>query len=337
MSVLKSYTMYINSAMRDFGSNSDYFGIYLKTPLYLSSKSNYFAVKVLSATIPYCFKQMPVSTISGNYRANGVTTNFSFVIPSGNYSITELLAYFRNKMIFLVNSLGISFNFTYDPVTGKATLSANPSVLTYIYVFTFTYSVAPLFWEAMGFVDTTILTFTCPTINNYATQTFLVSDRHVNVHPINRIYVRSDTLTQRVGNIESIVDHATDSDILANITIETAPNTYILYNNSSSNNVHLTNEIIDRLQFYLSSNKSYELSLDGLDWTLSLLIEEHVPPVFKKEDDESSKNPLSNPQNLEALRAIRQGILDDLAKQREALSQPVEGPAGTVDPIVPSL
>jgi len=271
MSVVKSYILYFNSENRsNTNQDTDYCSYILKTPIVLQSKEHFFTARVLTACIPYSFKQLPdTMVVSGSYLHSSVTTPISVSIPAGNYTILTLLQEFKDQLDAVGYAHNITFDFTYDSTTGFVTLGLTSNQT---YSFTFTYSSSPLFWKAMGFIPSSVLTF-----NN---TTDLVSARHVNVHPTNRIYIRSDSLSQPQGSYEWILEQSTDTDIICNIPIEGSPNTWILFDSGSSPSIQLTNESINVINMYLSSNIHYELSLGNMDWTCSIEITERVVPKY---------------------------------------------------------
>ena len=300
--IVKKYQIYLNSEFAEFRPYTDYVGWNLKNPILLSDPNNYFTCRVLQSAIPYSFKQFSGATINGYYSHSGVDTHFTLTLSSGNYSIIELLAEFQQQLELVPHSHTWTFNFTYDPIYSFATFAFS-SNQTYSFHFTYESN----FWKACGFLSTTTLTF--------SNSTTLTSDRHVNVHPINSVQIRSDTLFQINGNSESLVEYNDYSDILVQFYVYGSPNTWILSETSESNpDVRLKNKAIDFLRVYLSSNVNYRLNLNGLDWQLALEITEHSP--MRKD---TPQTPSQNEEALKALASIRENLIQELQSSRNNL------------------
>ena len=307
MSIVKSYILFFNSENRNnINDDSDYCSYILKTPIVLQSKEHYFTCRLLTACIPYSFKQLDAFNVSGTYTHNLVTTPISVNIPSGNYSILTLLQEFNDRLANISYPHAVSFKFTYDATNGFASLSV---ISNQSYTFNFNYNG---FWKALGFVSSSVLTISNSIV--------LTSARHVNVHPTNRIYIRSDSLTQPQGSYEWILEESVDSDIIANIPIEGSPNSWILYDSASSPTIQLTNETINQITLYLSSNVHYELSLGNLDWTCSLEITERVVPKYQAPTFQSmvvapSVEPAVAPEIQQELAQIKAELENDIQQK----------------------
>lgn len=305
--IVKTYQLYLSSEFADFKPYSDYCGWTLKNPIILSDENNYFTCRILQSAIPYSFKQFQGTTVSGNYVHSGVTTPFVLTISDGNYSIIELLAEFQTQLEAVPHSHTWNFNFTYDPIDSHCSFVFTSNQL---YQFNFTYSGGAVFWKACGFLSTDTLVFG----NNPATT--LTSSRHVNVHPINAIQIRSDTLFQINGNSESLVEVNDYSDILCQYYVYGSPNTWILSESGESQpRVMLKNKVIDFPRLYLSSNVNYRLNISNLDWSVVLEITEH-----ERRKVEQDVNPRQNEDAMRALASIRQQLIQELQANRNDLS-----------------
>lgn len=302
MPVVKKYQLYLNSEFADFKKGTDYVGYTLKNPIIKSKEANYFTARVLQSAIPYSFKQFPGATIAGAYVHNAVTYPFVLTISSGNYSIVELLAEFQQQLEAVSHPHTWTFTFTYDPISSFATFAFASNQ-----TFSFSFTYESNFWKACGFLPSSTLAFD--------NSTTLTSVRHVNVHPINAIQIRSDTLFQIVGNSESLVEANDYSDILVQFFVYGSPNTWILSETGESNpEVRLKNNLIDFVRVYLSSNISYKLDLNGLDWSFALEITEWMP-----EKTEEKMNSDQNESAMKALASIRENLIQELQSNRANL------------------
>jgi len=304
MSVVQSYNIYLNSENGTrVQTGSDYVRWDLITKLTLTDKHNYFRIRCLHANIPFSFYETPQININGSYTHLAVTTPFSFNIPAGNYSITELNTQFKNGLLSIPYPHNVDITITYTPSSGKNTyvFTSNQS-----FQFSFTYN---NYWRSAGFKTTDTLYF-----DNTTT---LTSTRHAIVNRINSLLVRSDVLTQHPGSQEMLADDLTimeTSDIIAKIPIYTGYNSYIIYQADESNPfVNITNQELTYIQLYLTPNNSYNLDLREGEWTCALNIQEIERP--KPE----SMNYQDNQDSLKLLAGLKEQILQDLENTRSQL------------------
>ena len=243
--VVKSYEIHISSSQRSSG-DSDYFSINFRKPFHLTDEKNTFRLRVVSAEIPYSFTQISNNIITGYYIVSDISYNFSFTITAGNYNVIDLLNHIkvRFNLINFPHKIN-SFNFIYDAISGKVSLG-----LTSSQPYTFHFNSANDIFTSLGFNSSTNLEF--------STSTILTSDKHVILNPINTLFIRSDNLIQLAT--EFILEKDVICDIISKIHIDTAPNTWIMYENQSAIPIYINNRIIDKIQLYLSSNKSYNLT-----------------------------------------------------------------------------
>ena len=305
MSVVKAYNLYLNSenGIR-LGTGSDYIKWNLQNKLMLTDKRNHFTVRVLHSNIPYSFKQTPHIIVVGSYVHSAVTYPFSFTIPAGNYSMTDLNKAFTNGF------LGLSHPHTWDlSVVYNSGLGKNTYTFTSNQPFTFSFTFNN-YWRSAGFKNSDTLSF-----SNVAG---LTSTRHPIVNRVNSLLVRSDNLTQDHGSQEILIDDLDTmevSDILAKIPIYTGSNSYIIYQGDESNPaVHITNQDISYIQLYLTSNISYTLDLNELEWTCALRIEE----IESKKPTEQMDYK-ENQDALQMLATIKESILQELETTRSQL------------------
>ena len=282
MTEIQRYHFFGNTRYREPGSAStDDCAFTVSPPFVLSSPANYFVALIGSAEIPATFNSINSTNnrlrFSIQIGAAPVTYQYA-VIPSGNYTANTLIAAYKTAMLAVVPGGPWTFRFglTYDVDTRKYTFGvtgAGGPGETFIAV-------------GIYFVDNEFLAkiFGCIDVSSavfgYQTSTYtnFIAITNVNTNPISSIYIRSTNLKQRL-NQESMVAGAKNdlSDILCKIQCMTPPGTYIFYNGELGLSARLTNQVIDRLELYLSDNSSFALNLHKNDWTFRLTFIEMAP------------------------------------------------------------
>lgn len=271
MSVVKEYQYYISSKQRDTGTSSD-FGIRVFPNISLVKQTNLFKITVVNATIPFSFSQVNDTNNIFYISYNSVT--YPVQIPNGNYNIKQLNSVITSGIISSVlSNTGDTIVITigYDLTTGKNTFTYNSGV-----------SSLPYGGKALTlFAGSTISKMLGITTNIVLTvgQT-VISNQKFDVNPILSLFIRSENLNQS-NNIESILEKSIQSDILAEIQLDTNPGSYITWSNSAMLGVFINNKVIDRIQLYLSSTDDYVLSLNNLEWSVMLLIQEIQPVSYE--------------------------------------------------------
>ena len=93
--IVKIHNLFINSSIRSSGVSND-FTIYLKSPLMLLNRNNFFRLKCGRVCIPNIFNQVNSSnsTLSVNISRPSVPFNLTsnIILSTGNYNIITLLA-----------------------------------------------------------------------------------------------------------------------------------------------------------------------------------------------------------------------------------------------------
>lgn len=202
--------------------------------------------------------------------SKGATTlNTTITLDEGNYNINNLLSQLSAQIVSKIYQLtGITpnLNFTYTKTTGKCNLTivGTDSTSTSL---TLNFGNNVQLGEFFGFVQNATLSY-----NNSNISTPAISTQNVNVNQINYICIRSSTLIQREC-YENVVEKDVYSDILAKVLVNVTPGSYILYDNGNLS-CDVANKVIDQINIYLSDNLSYDLSLYGLEWNLTLIIQE---------------------------------------------------------------
>jgi hypothetical protein len=288
--------------MRQSGSSNDFI-ISLKRPFTLINQLNYFRVRVDTAIIPHCIKQINSNNniLTYTYTKNSIVTNSSITLTAGNYNILTLLDELKAKL--LVNISNVTFTFTYNRNTGFVNLqmAATDGIPSFLLLNFASNSKLGLFFGIIG--DVTVTT-TAPA--------GITSSQNVNVNPITYLTIRCSTLKQSL-DFEYIVEKDTYSDVMAIVPINVLPGSFILYNNSPS--LDISNKVIDILNIYIADNMNYSLSLGNLDWSLSLIFDEigiNVPDHLL--NDINTTNP-----ELIALQKERDQLINEVEPMQKQL------------------
>jgi hypothetical protein len=263
--IVKIHNLFINSSIRSSGSSND-FTIYLRSPLMLMNRNNFFRLKCGRVCVPNTFNQINStnSTLSVTISRPSVpfTLTANIVLSTGNYNINTLLTELSSKLTSLGASNGITLktNFNYNKSNGKVDLSltaqdAIPTTITLNFVNNKTLG---LFF---GYTQNAVFSYTSTSYGN----------QYVNVNPITNIFIRC-SLPQR-ESYEYIIENGVETDIIAKIPIGNYySGSYIFFENSISY-CDLACQTIDTIQLYLTDNLSYSIDM-SLEWSLVLIIEE---------------------------------------------------------------
>jgi hypothetical protein len=263
--IVKIHNLFINSSIRSNGTSNS-FTIYLRSPLILLNRNNFFRLKCGRVCIPNIFNQINSnnSTLSVTIFRPSVPFNLTanITLATGNYSITSLLSELSIKLSALAasNSITLKTNFNYTKTTGKVDLSvtAQDALATTI---TLNFISNKTLGAFFGYTQNAVFSYTTTSYSN----------QYVNVNPITNILIRC-SLPQR-ESYEYIVDNGVETDIIAKVPIGNySSGNYIFYENSISY-CDLASQTIDTLDIYLTDNLSYSIDMN-LEWSLVLTIEE---------------------------------------------------------------
>jgi hypothetical protein len=287
MNIINEYTFFLNSKYKSSGINAAPVWN-LDECIILSDQNNYFECEVLNAEIPFSFKtiQAPNNIIPYTLIAtqDAINTSGSIVIPSGNYTIINLLGELRTQLetIVLPMQHQPTFIFTYDKESGKATLNTEISSGNHSMTLTLRWSQADVIAEYFGFSFETDSVLSYNT-SQVVTSTNYISPNHVNVSPITSLILRSDNLNQISKNQEILVEQKfTLSNILAKIYVNSYYNSWILWENDIGFSVRLTNKTIDYIQLYLTSQTYDYIIFDGVSWKATIRIREIETPMVSR-------------------------------------------------------
>lgn len=314
-SIIKTHHIFINSSMRTVGTTND-FVITLKNPLTLTNQRNHFQVMVGESMIPHTIQQVNASNSTVGYSFVKGATNYNGTITlgSGNYNINTLLTELSSKLssnILAMTTKIVNLSFSYNKTVAGVILSVigNDGIITTI---TIKFSTNLTLGGFFGFTQNAVFSYSSLNVSSNA-----LSDISVNVNPINYVYIRSSSLTQR-ESYENIVEKDVYSDILAKVAVNVAPGSYI-FTNGSDFVVDLDNKIIDQIALYLSDNLSYTLNLNGLPWSTHLIFTEigtNISDNLLMNSSEQVVNAPVNPVDNELLAQI-DSLKQEIANSKE--------------------
>lgn len=266
MSKVNEYLYYISSKQRESNSNSSSdFNMRIFPNLNLVKSTNYWKVYVLSATIPFSFKQ--VNIFNNTFYIEFNSNIIPITLPVGNYNIKDLSTQIATGIISACLPYDmINFTINYNLITGFCTFTYISSSLGIPTIKIFGNSTIS---EMIGInVDTTI---------NLGSS--VSGQLPFNVNPILSLYIRSSSLNQN-NNLESLFDRSKQTNILAEILLSENPNSFINWTNSENIGVRVNNKTLDSINLYLGSSDDNVLNLQGLNWSCLLLFEEWEPQTI---------------------------------------------------------
>ena len=349
------YSFYVDSNKRNAGTNTD-LDITLKQPITRLSADGQFIVSVSSISIPFSFYQLS-STSNLNqlpvFLKNAVDVsgrNTTLTLQQGNYTPYTLVTQLNSKLIEACQQTGISgftpftptFNTTYNTTTGFLTFALTGPAGCEIHLLFSTSSITQQLGGFFGVNGTDIVMTTLTTPS---------STKPCVLNPVNYLYLRSSL--KQFRNREWVVQSDDTSDILHRIPIATAQGTWIQYD-LPSEPVYIMNETIDTINFYLTSNLTYDsINLQGIDWSFAFNISEVARPKYTPISQTLAYNtfttmtPEERQKQLDELEAKKAKEIERLKRYRELLAgqTPEEdlkkaetpetpaGPTGTSEPM----
>ena len=317
--VIKSYVLYFNTREANSGTSNNCTWRFT-TPLILTNTNNRFVISTPMVELPYSFSQVNTTNYNLPYRyvdSNGKSfTSTSMNVPEGNYNINQLQAQLAASLVADIalywtgSTITVSnFNFSYSPQTGTTTMSMGG--LTFTVTITLLFSSSYVIGIMNGFpqVDQT-----------FGTAVTLISPNKVMCNPITSVYIRSENLKYE-NNYEAIVQSYQNSDVVCKIPVTTLPNSIIYYRNDQKSMI--SNKFLSDLNLYVSDNltTSYTLDLQGVNYGISLLIEEVQLKANNAYRDRLTYSGVAVPHQLIQ---ERDNILRDLIAQKEALQREIE-------------
>jgi hypothetical protein len=346
------YSFYIDSNKRSSGTNTD-LNLNLSQPITRLGADSQYIVTVSSVSIPFSFYQLsstenlnvlPV-TLRNALDAGPRTT--SITIQQGNYTPYTLITELNSKLTTACQQVGIGgftpftpvFATVYNPTTGFITFSVTGPVGCQISLLFTTSSVTQQLGGFFG-VNGNDIVMTPSTTPS--------STKPCVLNPVNYLYLRSSL--KQFRNREWVVKPDDVSDILHRIPISTTQGTWVQYD-VPSEPVYIIDASIDTINFYLTTNLTYEaINLQGIDWSFAFTISEVARPKYTPITQQivyNSFGPTTNPAaELADLEAQKAKELERLKRYRDklAMGTPEEdlktvetqgtptGPTGTTAP-----
>ena len=327
-----SYSFYCDSALRDSGTNTD-MNISTQPITHLSSNGQ-FICSVTSISIPFSFYQLSatenlnVLPVLLRNPADVAGRNTTITLSPGNYNPYTLIAELNQRLITACQQVGIAgftpftpvFTTTYNTTTSYITFSLTAPVGCQISLL---FSTTPVTAQlgnffGVGGVDIIMTTSTTPS-----------STKPCVLNPVNYLYLRSSLKQYR--NREWVVRRNDVSDILHRIPISTSQGTYIQYD-VPSEPVYLVDDVIDNMNFYLTTNLSYEpINLQGIDWSFAFIITEVPRPSYTPITERIAYNSFAKitggdtQLQIDELERQKQREIERLSRYREKLQSMDDG------------
>ena len=242
---IRNYTLYLNTAKADqVAVPNTSVTFILNNPIKLVSQNNRFKCRIISATIPFSFKQVN----STNNVIEVVTTSgtFNVTIPAGNYDILALSTAFCNEIkagILLNYGVIITIVPTYNPSTSFVTFSLTVAPPGYSIAVNYN----PQNQVILNMIGFNGINFIVTTASPNIT-----SNTAVNVNPSQEIQIRSRTLTQN-SSAEAITDPCSTSNVIANIPINVPQYGFISFYNPLNYYNEIVTRTIDQIQLYMTT------------------------------------------------------------------------------------
>lgn len=323
------YSFYINSSKRNSGSNTD-LNLTLTQPITRLSSDGQFIATVTSITIPFSFYQLS-NTDSLNVLpvflknvldVSGRST--SITLDPGNYTAYSLITQLNTKLTTACQQTGIggftaftpTFSTSYNQTTGFITFGLVSPAGCLINLLFSTSAVTQQLAGFFGVNGTNI---------NMTTSTTPVSTRPCVLNPVNYLYLRSSL--KQFRNREWVVTSDDVSDILHRIPISTSQGTWVQYD-IPSDAVYIVNDTIETINFYLTTNLTYEaMNLQGIEWSFAFTISEVSRPKYTPMSQTLAYNSFGAPSDEEKQTAINE-LEAQKAKEIERLKRYRERLAG---------
>jgi len=201
-------------------------------------------ISISNASIPYSWYN--VNTYNNVLRVDfSNDTNISYTFSTGNYNTRTLVSY--------LSTLMTDFTITYNKLTNKMLFTHSSLNFT----FNNTYSTC---FELLGFKRTF-----SPTSNTLA----LTSNICCNLNGTRNVNIYCNYQSDNILHADKL-----DRTFLGSILVNTTPTGVITYENP--NNLNKINTLINNLNkinLELCDDKGRPLDLNGVDWSLGLLLE----------------------------------------------------------------
>jgi hypothetical protein len=243
---VESIQIHLNSKFADNYVNGSYSNCEFFLPVIEIPPQHHIYISCILANIPYSFYNIDTNNNKFNFVVNNVS-NFTMLIPPGNYNVYQLMNY--------IQSNNTQLSLSYDVITNKITFT-HPS-----YDFYFLQSSTCL--ELFGFksIDSQLS----------MTSSFgkLTSNYCINLQSKHCICVQ---VNYQTGNIN--ISNKLSNNILASIPVNGQPYSMIIYRNSNSGfRSNLYTNTLGYLNVKLIDQNNNIMNLNGCHWTLTLQLD----------------------------------------------------------------
>ena len=192
-------------------------------------------VSVQSASIPYTFYNINSTNNTLNYAI--ATTNYSIAATPGNYSIIDLINFFK---IYLTN-----FTVTYNPITSQLTFVNATNDFTFL------------------------STSTCLKLIGFSGQATSSSKVLTSTATINLITYPCICIATNIQTLNIHKYASNNRFVLCSIPVDVAPWGMINYRNLSQFRVNTFTNVISNLEIKLVDHQNNLVDLNGADWMIT--------------------------------------------------------------------
>ena len=208
-------------------------------------------ISVVNSQIPVAFYAIDTgrNTLDFTKTIGGVETSATITITTGNYNISELLAFLNSQAFFSDDNTVASYNVETNTVTITLASSSNTIVL----------KPTSTALQFIGFTSTT----------HTSSSGVLNGDRMVNVGGVNAINIASNFSTR---NLDS--RHSGFSNIIARVPVDRNFNNIIFYEPNTKFSSQIIEKEINYIRLTLEDDVALNpINLHGVDWSITLQID----------------------------------------------------------------
>ena len=208
-------------------------------------------LSVVNSQIPVAFYAVDTgrNTLDFTKTIGGVSTDATITITTGNYNITEFLAFLNAQTFFSDDSTVATYNNETNTVTFTLASSSNTLVLK---------------------STSTALQFVGFTVKDHTSSSgVLTGDRMVNVGGVNAINIASNFSTR---NLDS--RHSGFSNIIARVPVDRNFNNIIFYEPNTKFSSQIIEKEINYIRLTLEDDVALNpINLHGVDWSITLQVD----------------------------------------------------------------
>jgi hypothetical protein len=226
--------------------------------------TNVRSIKLLAATIPATWHNIVEASIIFTESGGGQETG---VLADGNYDVNSLLTAVGTAMT-LASGLGRTYTASTSLVTGRSTIAASAGTVSIDFVGACDVLRIPLGYGSLASGAST------------ASLASLVSPQVARAAPFDCLYITSDTLARQ--GIDQSASRALAigqggqslNGVVARVPLAVNPYEIAEWEPRNPVDIKIATKMIDKIGFTLRrGDTGAALSLNGYDWTLTLLVE----------------------------------------------------------------